>query len=308
MQELAVRELIVETFWIDEFETYLINEGKAHPTIQAYGLDVRLFAAWYAQVNGEEFDISVLTRFDLRAYRIYALDDRRVKPATWNRWRASLMALCGWAVAAGILNQDPSMGLEAARVVEMPPRWLERSQVNRLMRQAERLVNGAGTKYGRWQAVRDQAILALMVYAGLRESELIGLDVDDVEVGERKGRVIVRQGKGGKYREVPLSKEARYALGMWLEVRGADPGVLFWSKRGGGLTRRAVIHRVKEIGRLADVQVSPHDLRHTCAKRMLDEGAPLTVVQKVLGHSRLDTTARYVTPGWGDLERAVESI
>lgn len=218
------------------------------------------------------------------------------------------MALCGWAVAAGVLNQDPSNGLEAASIVEMPPRWLDRSQVNRLMRQAERLVNGAGTNYGRWQAIRDQALLALMVYAGLRESELISLDVCDVEIGERKGRVIVRHGKGGKYREVPLAKEVRRALGMWLDVRGADPGAIFQSKRGGRLTRRAVIHRVKEIGRLADVQISPHDLRHTCAKRMLDEGTPLTVVQKVLGHSRLDTTARYVTPGWGDLERAVERI
>jgi len=308
MENLVVEEVVSTEYWMEAFEIYLSEGGKSKRTIEAYMQDVGSFACWYAQVNGCEFEAKGLTSYDLRAYRKYALEERRVKPATWNRWRSSLVVLSGWAVAVGYLYTDPSKGIPAAELAALSPRWLERSQINGLMRQAERMVNGAQTDYGRWQALRDQAILALMLYAGLRESEVIGLDVGDVELGERKGRVVVRRGKGDKYREAPLAKEARRALGLWLEARGGEVGALFGSKRAGRLSRRAVIHRVKEIGRLAGVQISPHDLRHTCAKRMLDEGAPLTVVQKVLGHSRLDTTARYVTPGWGDLEQAVEKI
>jgi len=127
-------------------------------------------------------------------------------------------------------------------------------------------------------------------------------------LGERVGRVTVRRGKGDKFRQVPLAKEARRALRLWLDTRGADPGPVFPSKRTPRISTRAVIERVREIGRMAGVELTPHDLRHTCAKRMCDEGVPLTVVQKILGHSRLETTARYVKPGWDDLAAAVERI
>ena len=74
------------------------------------------------------------------------------------------------------------------------------------------------------------------------------------------------------------------------------------------MTTRTVQRVVAEIGRLAGLEVSPHDLRHTCLKRMVDAGTPLTVVQKIAGHKKLETTARYIKPGWGDLEKAVERV
>ena len=295
--------------WSGAFADHLREGGKSERTVEAYLQDLRSFAAWYAQVNGEELSPDLITSFDLRAYRKYALVERKLKPSTWNRWRSALVALCRWAVAAGWLYEDPTKDIKGAKVAELPPRWLDRRQANRLMRQAERLVNAASTDRGRWQALRDRAMLAIMLYAGLREAEVVALDAGDIEIGERSGRVRVYMGKGDVYREVPLSKEARLALSAWLEVRG-NPAPLFTSKQGDGrLSTRAVIYRVAEVGRLARIDgLTPHDLRHTCAKRMLDEGAPLTVVQRILGHRRLATTARYVQPGWGDLEDAVETI
>ena len=305
--QMVGQDIFVEQDWRDAFADQLRERGKSENTISAYLQDLRSFAAWYAQVNGSEFQISDMTGFDLRAYHKYIMDDCKMKPATWNRRRSSLIALCRWSVESGCLSFDPSIDLIAEDDIELAPRWLERKDANRLMRQAERMANGAQSDHWRWQATRDQAVLALMLYAGLREGEVVALDLADIEIGVRKGRVTVHGGKTG-YRRVPLSKEARRALTLWLDARAPGAGALFQSKRAKRMSRRAVIHRVVEIGRLADLKVTPHDLRHTCAKRMLDEGTPLTVVRKVLGHARLETTARYVQPSWGDLELAVERI
>ena len=94
----------------------------------------------------------------------------------------------------------------------------------------------------------------------------------------------------------------------FLKVTAATPGRFTGTARGERISARLVQRRVAEIGRVCGIPVSPHDLRHTFAKRMLDDGAPLTVVSKLLGHSRLETTARYVQPGWADYEKWVERI
>lgn len=307
---LEVNLITTPDEWADAFAGHLREGGKSERTVAAYLQDLRSFAAWFAQANGEEFSPELITSFDLRAYRKHALEERKLKPATWNRWKAGLAALCRWSVEIGWLNYDPSIDIKPARQAELPPRWLDRQNANRLMRQAERLVNAAQTGHAKAQALRDRALLAVLLYAGLRESEAVALDIVDLDIGERKGRLRVHMGKGDKYREVPLSKEARLALSTWIAERGGWSGPLFTSKQGGQrLGARAVNHRVAEIGRLAGIDgLSPHDLRHTCAKRMLDGGTPLTVVQRILGHRRLATTARYVKPGWDDLEDAVETI
>jgi len=158
--------------------------------------------------------------------------------------------------------------------------------------------------------VRDQGMVLLMVQAGLREGEVCSLDVSDVSLGERKGKVVVRLGKRGKRREVPLGNEARRAVTLWLEMRGGagEEEPLFGGKSSERLTTRTVQRRVKEIGRLAGItDLTPHMLRHTFAKRLLDV-SQLTVVQSLMGHARISTTARYVMPGWEDMEAAVAAM
>jgi integrase/recombinase XerC len=147
-----------------------------------------------------------------------------------------------------------------------------------------------------------------MVYAGLREGEVCGLTTTAIELSERKGRVVVRKGKGDKQRCVPLNEAARRALRAWLDVRGEVVGPLFIGKGGDGLAERGIQRRVAELGQLAGIDVTPHQLRHTFAKRCLDKGGQITEVRDLLGHARLETTARYVQPGWEDLQNAVERI
>jgi integrase/recombinase XerC len=162
----------------------------------------------------------------------------------------------------------------------------------------------AAQKHG---APRDRALLALLLHAGLRVSEAVNLKVRDVVIRERSGHVAVRRGKGEKYREVPLNATARKMIQEWL---GDHPGGehLFPGRNGGPVTPRAIQKRLKELGRLAGVEVTPHRLRHTFCKMLVDAGESLDRVAVLAGHANLNTTARYTRPGMDDLERAVEKL
>jgi len=303
--------------WEAAFRGHLAGVGISANSVKAYVQDVRAFATWFAEENGCGFAPGLITTVDLRGYRAWALAQKsgdgerpNLAPATWNRRRVALKKLCEWSVGVGLLSYNPYHEADMQRWVEeeLPPRWLSTVDFKRFMRKVEQEANTASTDFGRWLAVRGQALVALMVYAGLREGEVVALNVGHVQMGERKGRVVVWKGKGEKKREVPLHTEALRAVGAWLEISGQKEGPLFVGKTGERLSTRTVERMVAEIGRLAGVEVTPHDLRATFAKRMVDKGVALTVVQKLMGHARLETTARYVTPGWEDFEDAVGRI
>lgn len=293
---------------LGSFEGWLRAKGKSERTIRAYAADVRSFALWFEQENRQGFEPGLVTSFDLVEYRRRSIEVERVSPATWNRRRASLIVLVSWAMGEGLLSYDPAKDLRPQAEVEQAPKWLDPEEYGRFMRQVERMANGSRSEAGRRQALRDQALVALMVWAGLREGEVCELRVEDVEISERKGRVVVRHGKGDKRREVPLNEKTRRAVRAYLDLEPGRKGLLFVGKGGEGLQARGIQRRVAEIGRLAGVEVTPHQLRHTFAKRLLDKGGQLTEVKDLMGHSRLETTARYVKPGWNDLALAVERI
>lgn len=301
--------LVLMVDWLSDFTQFLAQRGCSAKTLAAYRQDIAHFGEWFEAQNGEAFEPGLLTGVDLRLYRQSALESGAA-PASFNRRRATLRALADYALASGALSYDPFQGVERLAEQELPPRWLTKGEQHQLTRQLELAINGAATEAWRIQAIRDQAMIVLMLHAGLREGEVCALDVGDVQIGERKGRVTVRRGKGDKRREIPLNNEARRAVKLWLNTGAVSSGALFIGKGGGRISERSVQARVSEIRIAAklDGDVTPHALRHTFAKNLLDSGAPLTVVSKLLGHSRLETTARYVQPGWEDFERAVEKL
>jgi integrase/recombinase XerC len=213
-------------------------------------------------------------------------------------------------------DYDIFEGVNEAEEVEQAPRWLVEKDYLRFMREVEKGMVTARTEAGRWMAVRDRAVVALMVWAGLREGEVCALEAGDVTLSERKGEVVVRLGKGGKRRVVPLGLEARRAVGEWMEMHSQDEqdSFLFVGRRGERLGVRGVQRMVKAIGARAKVDVTPHVLRHTFCKRMLEANAKelgaaaMVMVAELAGHARLDTTRRYVRPGREELEKAVERI
>jgi len=288
--------------WVDDFATWLAEQGKRQPTIQAYVQDLRRLGEWYAQQD-EDFQPGLVTTVDLHAWRRYSLLVERVSPATWNRRLASVRAMARWALEMGYLAYDPTVGIAPVEEVPRGPRWLREHEARRLLRAAERAIHGAHRAKARWRALRNYALLALMLYTGLRVSEVVGLQWSDVVLRPRSGWVDVRVGKGGKHRRVPLPLPARRVLSEWRAIQERATERVF------DLTSRQVQRIVARLGREAglEVPVTPHVLRHTYARRVLDAGAQLTEVQKLLGHARLDTTAIYVAPSWEDLAKAAET-
>lgn len=266
-------------------------------TAQAYREDLADFTRWFEGANGRPVAAELVTSIDLREYQGHMLAVRGLKPATVNRRLAAVRAWLRWAKQTGIIRDLPRYPVRAAEP-KQAPRALDKIQTARLLRAVERGGNG-----------RDQALIGLLLHAGLRVGEAVSLRVRDVEMGERKGRVIVRSGKGQKRREVPLGAEARTVIRPWWSSR--SDGWLFPGRGDGHLSERAAQVMVKKYAyhaRMDTQEVTPHALRHTFATRLLRSGQDLVVVAALLGHARMDTTARYTRPGWGDLERAVEGV
>jgi len=285
---------------LNAFETWLREQDRSPATVRGYLADLRAFAGWYEMTNGRALRVEEITPADVREYRGWLQAVRKAGPATVRRHLMALRAFCRWAQDAGRIGADPTARVKAPVEAHLSPRWLNRREQYALVRELERAVVSADTPLRRSRAIRDRALVLLLLHTGLRVGEVCALEAGDVQIGERSGWVQVRGGKGNKDRRVPLNREAREALKAWLAERGEGASALF-----GGLTPSGVQRRLAEIGRRAGVEVHPHALRHTFAKRLVDGGVGLPEVAALLGHSSLNTTRVYVTPGERDLERAV---
>lgn len=305
MDILLDTQVSVLADWLDDFGTYLAERDGSSHTSKAYLSDVRIYADWFQMVNGEEFRPEFLTNTDLRAFRRWS-DEQGVKPATWNRRRAALRVLWGWSKAQGYITHAVNIfdGVRSKATGQHTPKWLDEAEFRKLERYLEGEYNRAVTGFEKWQAARNFAAFRLMAYAGLREFELCALRVSDVEIKERSGVVEIQNGKGKKYRRVPLVEEVRSALSLWLAIRSPDDDWLFINKNGDPMGVSAVQKLVKNAAMVCGLgHVTPHMLRHTFCHRTLGNlvrrGAgdkALVTVAKMAGHSRLDVTLRYVTP------------
>ena len=289
------------------FEDWLTSQDRSDKTIRGYQADLKQLAAWFQQVNGCPLQPEKLTPADIREYKNWLLD-HHAKPATINRRMAAIRAYGNWAVDAGLIPTNPAVRIKLVSQVESAPQWLDKSQQYALVRTAEEALTNARTEPARRQARRDKAILLTFLYSGLRVGELIALTLADVQLSARKGKLIVRQGKGEKRREVPLNATAREALAEWLAERPDGTQRVFTGSRGDGMTASGVHRRLAELGRIAKVEVHAHTLRHTFSKNLIDAGVSLEKVASLLGHSSLNTTRIYTTPGERDLEAAVERL
>jgi len=282
---------------LETYTKHLKTVGKSAHTVKAYAHDLGGFAHWFVQTTGEGFDPQAIGPRDISEYRSYLLT-RGKKPATVNRRLVALQRFYKWAQKQGQVTNSPFEALEGIRVKQqqgIAPKWLDDHQQMALLRAVRK-----------GKSNRDLAIIETLMKAGLRVSELIDLMLTDVELLERAGKVIVREGKGGKYREVPLSKEVRVALELYLQQRNEDgSGRLFLGQRG-PLNVPGVQYLVAKYAYQARLQaVTPHTLRHTFGKNLVDAGVSLEQVAALLGHESLDTVMIYTKPSHGDLEKAV---
>jgi integrase/recombinase XerC len=304
---------MIDTLHLDEFQAYLLAEDRSPVTIAGYLGDVRLFARWLEDHEGDAFTPGALTNEAVRGYKQHLLD-QAAKPKTINRRLAALAAYAHWLDQAGYVRnaRNPVQGVKAVKETALAPKWLDKRQRAALLRAVDKEVEDAIRRYPRLRVMylRDAAIVKLILYTGLRVGEIIQLRTSDLLLDERKGSVIVREGKGTKRREVPLNAKVRKAMIDYLQVRPeVEIGFLFLGQQNEGIQSKTV---QRAVSRFADPiglrDVTPHTLRHTFAKSLIDSGVSLDKVATLLGHSNLNTTRIYTTPGVQDLEEAVSAL
>jgi integrase/recombinase XerC len=275
---------------------------SAH-TLRAYDTDVTQFVEHLAEREAVKPSEVRIESFDTDAVRAFmaALHARGNRRASTARRLAALRTFARYLVREELIPEDPTALVGAPRKEQTLPSHLAIEETERLLATPD-----VSSPAGR----RDRAILELFYASGLRLSELVDLDLDDVNLSGRMARV---RGKGGKERLVPFNGAAAEALRAMtadsaktlnskLETRNAGKRShartrrpLFLNLRGGRLTTRSVDRIVRRYVREAAIArgISPHALRHTFATHLLQAGADLRAIQELLGHSRLSTTQRY---------------
>ncbi|MCY7344831.1 MAG: tyrosine-type recombinase/integrase [Pyrinomonadaceae bacterium] len=285
---------------LEDFSTYLENSERSSLTVKNYMADLFHFEKWFLETNGyANFALSEVTPTDLREFKQLLLINKEMKPASVNRRLASLRSLLKWANEVGI---SPDFQLSKIPKFEKTEktgiRWLDRKEENALLRSVER----SGAK-------RDIAIIKLVLNTGLRVAELCSLRWSEIIINERKGVLTVLQGKGGKRREVPLNYDARQVLlDLGYKQNAGKKEWIFVGQRG-KLTPRGVQTLFRKYADSVKLKnLSPHSLRHTFCKNLLNAGISLEKIAILAGHESLDTTRLYLEPSLKDLEGAVEAI
>lgn len=280
---------------LGEYESWLrVERGLALNSLAAYRRDLRRYAEFLRR-RGLADDVARVDEATVAGFvdelAQARTDDglRRYKEASIARALAAVRSFHRFCVEEGLLVVDPSGDVGAPRVPQGIPKALTEAEVDALLG----AVPGDGPR-----PQRDRAILEVLYGGGLRISELVGLDLEDLDLYDGLVRVL---GKGSKERVVPLGRSARQALGDYLttgrpELAGRRPtAALFLNARGGRLTRQGAWLIVRAAADRSGLQsrLYPHVLRHSCATHMLDHGADIRVVQELLGHASLSTTQVY---------------
>ena len=282
---------------IRKFGETLALRDMSPKTQAGYVSDLHRFVRFYELSYGRTPSPAEVMPLDVVDYK-RALVREKKTPSTVNRALAAVRAFFEWAKERGIVDSNPARQVKGLESVALAPKALSMHELHALLREVRRR-----------KKPRDIALVTLMAHTGLRVSEVSNLDTDDIKVEGRSAWVVVRSGKGSKYRECPLNSDVRQALSEYLEKRGTAPGPLFLSQKGGRLSSRAIESLVQGYSRRAGIgPISPHVLRHTFCKALVDRGESLDRVAKIAGHEDLNTTKRYTTPTREDLIGAVRRL
>lgn len=269
--------------------------GLSPQTLASYRRDLEGFARWLGPATA----LNQVDRARLFAYLAWR-SEQGYSPRSNARLMSSLRAFYAQQLRTGQMTQDPTALMESPRQGRRLPRTLTESQVDALLAAPD-----VSTVLG----LRDRAMLEAMYGAGLRVSELVGLELGDINLRQGVLRVT---GKGGKSRLVPIGEEAQHWLELYVAqarpvLAGRQVRVpLFLSQRGAPMSRQLFWHGIKRLARVAGIEpdkVTPHGLRHAFATHLLNHGADLRALQLLLGHSSLSTTQIYTEVAKERLQR-----
>jgi integrase/recombinase XerC len=283
---------------IDDFLRHLGEGNASSHTIKAYAGDLDVFAAYIGSRDWKAIDHIAIRGFLSHLY------DKGLSKTSVARALAAVRSLYRWLAQEGVVEQNPAKLVSTPRLPKKLPRVPTIEEMNSML-------DGKMPEVASFPE-RDRLMFELLYGCGIRNSELVGIDMNDISLSNE---AILIRGKGKKERYVPFGGSALAALGVYLPwrqqllatlkskqkepLKSATPakgmGPLLINQRGGRLTTRSVGRIIKRIavakGLSSDVH--PHTLRHAFGTHMLEEGADLRAIQELLGHERLATTQRY---------------
>lgn len=288
-----------------EFLTWRAGDG---PIAEVISPDQNEYASTTAVVTKTSVKIDQLILSaqtdDVRAYLAF-LNEKQYSKSTIARKLATLRSFYKFLVKRGRLDSNPVTTIRTPKQEKKLPRFLEYEEIKRLLETPP---------MGTWLGARDRAIMETLYSTGMRVSELVALNMDDVDF---LGEVVHIRGKGKKERIAPISSSALQIIQHYMEFRSRraqsnpnfDPKVLFVNKHGRRLSTRSVRRKMDKYLKMAglDPNISPHTLRHSFATHMLNNGADLRSVQELLGHQSLSTTQIYTHLGTTRLKEVYQN-
>jgi integrase/recombinase XerC len=287
---------MAKIYLIESFLEYLKSGDRADSTISSYRSDLYLFAQWFEKTNHEILSAIKITPTDLRHYKKHLIE-YPMKPKTINRKLGIIKVMVTWLWDTNKLKQRFPVPKPVKEVV-YAPKWLDNNQQHQLLRHIEK-----------YSSERDAALIKLLLNTGLRVNELSNIKWTDISISDKKGALKVRYSKAGKYRKVPLNKDSRSCLIQLGYKSCTNTGEYVLLGQRGPLSVRGI---QKILGRrLAFTSldnVTPHILRHTFCKNLVNAGVTLEKVAMLAGHNSLDTTKLYCQPSFDDLSDSVELI
>jgi len=284
--------------WLQDLD----QQGKSPLTIETYHRGVKNFVHWNMMTYGDGFNPGAIIPRDVRDWKAHQQTVEKAAPATINQRLVALTRFYDWAVQEGLVRANPTSGIGSIRLPQRQPKSLPKSDLRRLLR----AIHTGGNQ-------RDIAVVEVLAGTGIRVGELLALEIGDVEIKERSGKLTVRRGKHGGFREIPLTKDIRHALTAYLDNHPDkdNPDAALWIGPRGRLSHRSSIVRVlNKYAYQAEIEaVTPHTLRHTFATRYLEANPDdLRGLAALLGHANLNTVMVYTEPSVEDLEERMERM
>jgi integrase/recombinase XerC len=265
------------------------RENVSVHTLRAYASDLKQFCDYLASPAPEAIDLLMLRGWLADLYH------RDLRPVSLRRKLAAVRSFFRFLVREGVTSVNPARLLATPKAPATIPRVMTAEKTNNML-------DAAAGRNERPRLVRDLAILEVLYGCGIRAGELVGLNLEDLDLSEGWLRV---RGKGRKERQVPLPSKACAAVVRYLAERQSSPAenAVFLNRSGARLNDRTVRHLVKLYATLlaGDSSIHPHSFRHAYATHLLSDGADLRAIQELLGHARLSTTQKYTKVTLADL-------
>jgi integrase/recombinase XerC len=277
---------------IGDFLDYLTYERNVSGnTVSAYRDDLESFVSFlcndYLTLGRDQLDLGRVDHLTVRSY-LGHLARRKLSRSSMARHLSTLRSFFKYLMREAVVETNPARTVATPKREKPLPAVMQTAEVALLIEQPD-----GSEKLG----LRDRAFLELLYASGLRISELVGIDIDDLEL---RGRLVKVHGKGSKERIVPFGSKAEEALRAWIGVRGElvhdpDEQAVFVNYRGERITARSVRRLFDGYLRKAALRagISPHTMRHSFATHLLNAGADLRSIQELLGHASLSTTQKY---------------